>query len=144
MNDCCVSKWPVGSGCSTAAADIRIQLSSLSEEKGIQMTKYRLAMNWLRLTGVWAGIFLFFMPIIVQGQTDPATVATTAAGTAADTDTLATLLSFAKLRNELLQDIKTLNQQIDSTQSEAEKTKLRQDLEKLEADLRKGGAGRSL
>jgi len=108
------------------------------------MTKYRLATACRGLTGVLAGVFLFFIPMIAQGQTDPATVATTAAGTAADTDTLATLLSFAKLRNELLQDIKILNQQIDSTQSEAEKTKLRQELEKLEADLRKGGAGRSL
>ena len=63
-------------------------------------------------------------------------VATVAAETVADTDTLATLVSFAKLRNELLLDIKALNKQIDAEQSEAEKTKLKQELDKLESDLR--------
>ena len=74
--------------------------------------------------------------MISHGQTDSAAVATVAAETADDTDTLATLVSFAKLRNELLQDIKALNKQIDAEQSEAEKTKLKQELEKLESDLR--------
>ena len=76
------------------------------------------------------------MPMIGQGQTDSAAVATIAAETVADTDTLATLVSFAKLRNELLLDIKALNKQIDAEQSEAEKTKLKQELDKLESDLR--------
>lgn len=76
------------------------------------------------------------MPMIGQGQTDSAAVATVAAETVADTDTLATLVSFAKLRNELLLDIKALNKQIDAEQSEAEKTKLKQELDKLESDLR--------
>ena len=79
---------------------------------------------------------MLFMPMIGHGQADPAAVVTTAAETAADTDTLATLVSFVKLRNELLQDIKALNKQIDSEQSEAEKVKLKQELEKLESDLR--------
>jgi len=79
---------------------------------------------------------MLFMPMISPGQTDPATVVTTAAETAVDTDTLATLVSFVKLRNELLQDIKVLNKQIDSEPSEAEKTKMKQELEKLESDLR--------
>ena len=57
---------------------------------------------------------MLFVPMIGHGQTDPAAVASTAAETAADTDTLATLVSFVKLRNELLQDIKALNKQIDS------------------------------
>jgi hypothetical protein len=74
--------------------------------------------------------------MIGQGQTDSAAVATVAAETVADTDTLATLVSFAKLRNELLLDIKALNKQIDAEQSEAEKTKLKQELDKLESDLR--------
>ena len=79
---------------------------------------------------------MLFMPMISPGQTDPAAVVTTAAETAVDTDTLATLVSFVKLRNELLQDIKVLNKQIDSEPSEAEKTKMKQELEKLESDLR--------
>ncbi|MGI9321671.1 MAG: coiled-coil domain-containing protein, partial [Thiogranum sp.] len=52
------------------------------------------------------------------------------------TETLETLVSFVKLRNELQQDINTLNKQIDSEQSEAEKAKLKQELDKLESDLR--------
>jgi hypothetical protein len=83
-----------------------------------------------------AVVGLLVMPMIGQGQTDPAAVATVAASTAADTGTLATLVSFAKLRNELLQDIKALNKEIDAEQSEAEKTKLKQELDKLESDLR--------
>jgi hypothetical protein len=85
---------------------------------------------------VWAGVFLFFVPMIGHTLTDPAAAVTTAAETTAATDTLSTLVSFVKLRNELLQDIKALNKQIDSAQSEAEKAKLRQQLEKLESDLR--------
>ena len=100
------------------------------------MAKYRLATARRRLTGVLAGVFMLFMPMIGHGQADPAAVVTTAAETAADTGTLATLVSFVKLRNELLQDIKALNKQIDSEQSEAEKVKLKQELEKLESDLR--------
>jgi len=100
------------------------------------MATYRLATARRRLTGVLAGVFMLFMPMIGHGQADPAAVVTTAAETAADTDTLATLVSFVKLRNELLQDIKALNKQIDSEQSEAEKVKLKQELEKLESDLR--------
>ena len=95
------------------------------------MAKYRLVTTWRRLTGVLAAAFLLFMPVIGHGQTDPAAAATAAAETAADTDTLATLLSFVKLRNELLQDIKALNKQIDSEQSEAEKVNLKQELNKL-------------
>jgi hypothetical protein len=100
------------------------------------MTKYRLATAWRGLTGMLAGGVLLSMPMIGQGQTDSAAVATVAAETVADTDTLATLVSFAKLRNELLLDIKALNKQIDAEQSEAEKTKLKQELDKLESDLR--------
>ena len=101
------------------------------------MAKYRLATARRRLTGVWAGIFLFFIPMIGHAQTDPAAaVATTASQTTAVNDTLETLVSFVKLRDELRQDIKALNKQIDSAQSEAEKGKLRQELEKLESDLR--------
>jgi len=100
------------------------------------MARIRWATARRRLTGVWAGVFLFFVPMIGHTLTDPAAAVTTAAETTAATDTLSTLVSFVKLRNELLQDIKALNKQIDSAQSEAEKAKLRQELEKLESDLR--------
>jgi hypothetical protein len=97
---------------------------------------YRFATAWHRSTLVWAGIFLFFMPMIGHAQTDPAAAVSTAAETTVMTDTLETLVSFVKLRDELRQDIKALNKQIDSAQSEAEKGKLRQEREKLESDLR--------
>ena len=101
------------------------------------MAKYRLATAWRRLTGAWAGIFLFLIPMISSAQTDPAAaVVTNAAETTAMTETLETLVSFVKLRDELRQDIRTLNKQIDSEQSEAEKVKLKQELEKLKSDLR--------
>jgi len=100
------------------------------------MTTYRLTTAWRRFTGVFAGGILILMPMIGHAQTDPAaavatTAAETAAETAADTGTLVTLVSFVKLRNELLQDIKALNKQIDSEQSEAEKVNLKQELNKL-------------
>jgi len=100
------------------------------------MAMYRFATAWHRSTLVWAGIFLFFMPMIGNAQTDPAAAVSTAAETTVATDTLETLVSFVKLRDELRQDIKALNKQIDSAQSEAEKGKLRQEREKLESDLR--------
>jgi len=100
------------------------------------MAMYRFATAWHRSTLVWAGIFLFFMPMIGNAQTDPAAAVSTAAETTVMTDTLETLVSFVKLRDELRQDIKALNKQIDSAQSEAEKGKLRQEREKLESDLR--------
>ena len=101
------------------------------------MAMYRLATTWCRLNGLLAGFFLVFIPMIGHAQTDPAAaVVTTAAEAAAVTDTLETLVSFVKLRDELRQDIKALNKQIDSAQSEAEKGKLKQELEKLESDLR--------
>jgi hypothetical protein len=83
------------------------------------------------LGAVLAVVFLLCMVPIGYAQTGPTTV-----GTKADTDTLETLLSFIRLRNQLTQDIKSLNAQIDAAQSEAEKGHLRQEREKLEADLR--------
>ena len=73
---------------------------------------YRFAMAWRRLTLVWAS---------GHAQTDPAAAVSTAAETTVATDTLETLVSFVKLRDELRQDIKALKKQIDSAQSEAEK-----------------------
>ena len=100
------------------------------------MTKYQLATAWRRLAGVLAGGLLIYMPTMAYGQTEPAAVETATVETAADTDTLTTLISFVKLRNELLQDIKVLNKQIDLADSEAEKVKLKKEIEKLESDLR--------
>lgn len=76
------------------------------------------------------------MSMIGHAQTDPAAAVSTAAETTVVTDTLETLVSFVKLRDELRLDIKALNKQIDSAQSEAAKGKLRQEREKLESDLR--------
>lgn len=50
--------------------------------------------------------------------------------------TIETLSSFVELRKALQKDIRTLNQQLQSTHSEAEKTSLKQRLEKLESELR--------
>ncbi|PLX63152.1 mechanosensitive ion channel family protein [Sedimenticola selenatireducens] len=50
--------------------------------------------------------------------------------------TIETLSSFVELRKALQKDIRTLNQQLQSTRSEAEKASLKQRLEKLESDLR--------
>jgi len=85
--------------------------------------------RWLAC--VLAAVFLLCGAAIGHAQTEPATVTSKA-----DTDTLETLLSFVKLRNQLTQDIKALNAQIDAAQSEAEKADLRQERIKLEADLR--------
>ena len=85
--------------------------------------------RWLAC--VLAGVILLCGAAIGHAQTEPATVTSKA-----DTDTLETLLSFVKLRNQLTQDIKALNAQIDAAQSEAEKADLRQERIKLEADLR--------
>jgi outer membrane murein-binding lipoprotein Lpp len=85
--------------------------------------------RWLAC--VLAGVILLCGAAIGHAQTEPATVTSKA-----DTDTLETLLSFVKLRNQLTEDMKALNAQIDAAQSEAEKADLRQERIKLEADLR--------
>ena len=74
---------------------------------------------------------LLFAPIVVHGQAEEMVVQNDGAN-----KTLETLVSFVKLRNDLLQDISALNQRIDSAQSEAEKNGLRQQRVQLEADLR--------
>ena len=51
-------------------------------------------------------------------------------------NTLQTLASFAKLRDELQNDIKVVKDKIAKAPSEAERTNIRKELEKLEADLR--------
>lgn len=50
--------------------------------------------------------------------------------------TIETLVSFVKLRQDLLEDIKILNRQLQSTRSDAEKADLMSRLEKLETDLK--------
>jgi hypothetical protein len=45
--------------------------------------------------------FLFVMPMSGHAQTDPAAAVSTAAETTVATDTLETLVSFVKLRDEL-------------------------------------------
>lgn len=80
---------------------------------------------------VLASMLLLFAPIVAYAQTNGAVPEDSAAD-----KTLETLVSFVKLRNDLLQDINNINQQIDSAQSEAEKSGLRQQRIQLEADLR--------
>jgi len=61
---------------------------------------------------------------------DPSAATTPAAAT------LETLDSFVDLRNAILQDIKAVNQQIDASQSDAEKQGLKSQLDELQSDLR--------
>lgn len=82
-------------------------------------------------TTIFIAVFLLAVPLLGHGQTD----INADEGTKASS-TLDTLISFVELKKELLQDIKALNKQIDSMQSEAEKNRLIQQRIKLEADLR--------
>ncbi|MCP3664134.1 MAG: hypothetical protein GY696_16860 [Gammaproteobacteria bacterium] len=82
----------------------------------------------------WAsGIIALLMTfsIAVPAQDEPPTSAD-----AAVKDTLGTLESLVTLRNDLQQDIRALNKQIDAAQSVEGKKELGQQLEKLRADLR--------
>lgn len=93
------------------------------------------------IIGVLAAVMLALLPVIGYPQTEapaadkqPADATTSPASTAAST--LETLGSFVELRNALRRDIKTVNQQISASQSDAEKQNLKSQLDKLEADLR--------
>lgn len=94
------------------------------------MTTPKLLTTPLRYSAIGIVIFLCLLPGPGHTQTDPG-----AERTSAPNSTLETLISFVKLKNDLLQDIKELNQRIDSTPSEAEKNSLRQERIKLEVDL---------
>lgn len=52
------------------------------------------------------------------------------------THTLETLSNFANIKNALQKDIKILNRSIDATKSESEKTELKLELSKVQADLK--------
>ena len=95
------------------------------------MTKLFCRRGANRIATTVAAIFLLFAQLTVFAQTDTTVAADPEAG-----KTLDTLMTFVRLRNDLLQDISLLNQQIDSAPSEAEKNSLRQRRAQLEADLR--------
>ena len=76
-------------------------------------------------------LLLSALPMAVSAQP-----AVGADGQTAGKGTLETLASFAALRDGLVQDIRALNKQIIQADSDAEKVRLRQQVEKLEADLR--------
>ena len=100
------------------------------------MEKFRWKMARGCLTGMLASVFLISMPVNASQQPDPEALAISIADTTADSETLATLVSLIKLKNELLLDIKALNEKVESAGSGAEEANLRQELEKLESDLR--------
>jgi len=94
---------------------------------------------------VWlTGVMLCLTPLLVTGQDQAQSQAPTqpseegipkVTGPPAAT-TLDALSSFVELRSKLLQDIKQINRQLASAHSDAEKQALRQELDKLESDLR--------
>ena len=108
----------------------------LQSLQGIPMEKFRWKMARGCLTGMLASVFLISMPVNASQQPDPEALAISIADTTADSETLATLVSLIKLKNELLLDIKALNEKVESAGSGAEEANLRQELEKLESDLR--------
>ncbi len=108
------------------------------------MTKYCITTAQPRFISWQAIIFLFFILLLGQAQATP--VATEASAdkitetnskvSTAMTSTLETLATLAKIRDELQQEIKVLNKQIDSEKSETAKSNLKQELGKLQADLK--------
>jgi len=95
------------------------------------MAMYRWTEGWRRHTGITIVLLLFSLPVIAQEQT----VAIADDGAAAQ-DTLSTLESFVNLQNDLRQDIRAINEQIDAAQSDSERKALIQQLGKLKAELR--------
>ena len=93
------------------------------------MTMYRTTGCWHRISCVIAVLLIFSSPAIAQMDVD------TGAGVVSS-DTLSTLESFVNLRNDLQQDIRALNKQIDAAQSIAGKNELRLQLDNLKVELR--------
>ena len=95
------------------------------------MTMYLTTRCWHRISGVIAVLLIFSIPVSAQIDAD-----TGAGASVASRDTLSTLESFVNLKNDLQQDIRALNKQVDAAQSIAEKNELRQQLGNLKAELR--------
>ena len=86
-------------------------------------------------------VLCFWLPVSGYAQTETehnaaAAISSEPVTQTADQSQLVTLKSFAELRNATLQDIKSVNQQISQSQSDSEKQSLKQQLDKLESDLR--------
>lgn len=96
-----------------------------------QIPMFRIEMDWPRLTGMMAAFLLILLPIIGLAETEPAE-----SGSPVVDNTAATLQSFVDLKKDLQWDINALNKQLRTALSDSEKKGLRQQLEKLEADLR--------
>ncbi len=106
------------------------------------MPNYQLTKILQRFISVQTSIILLLISLFSHAQSHPEAAEiiddknTSTGSTTIMTSTLDTLTSFSKVRDELLQDIKVINQKIDSAKSETVKNNLRQELEKLQLDLR--------
>ena len=103
------------------------------------MTKYQFfaIRHWFISLSSW--VFLLFFPLFCLAQavpTDAAPDNETAIDTASVASTLDILASFANVRNGLLQDIKVIKKRIDAEKSETEKNNLKQELVKLQLNLK--------
>ncbi|WP_063370476.1 mechanosensitive ion channel family protein [Sedimenticola thiotaurini] len=74
---------------------------------------------------------LVAMPLLAQEQPE-----TEQKQVAAAPSTIATLTSFVELKRNLQKDMQAVNRQLQSAQTDAEKANLKQQLEKLESDLK--------
>ena len=88
-----------------------------------------------------SGLLCLFLAISVYAEPEQAEVAVPGADAAEPrtrlvAGTVDTLSSFVDLRNAILKDIKDVNQKIGASQSDAEKENLKQQVIKLESDLR--------
>jgi len=109
--------------------------------KGLAMAKYPLAITLRRFISLQICVYLLLASIACFAQTvsvttQPAADKSTETSNEMITSTLETLATFAKIRDELLQDIKVINKQIDAEKSETEKNSLKQELEILKTELR--------
>lgn len=103
------------------------------------MTKYQFfaIRHWFISLSSW--VFLLFFPLFCLAQavpTDAAPDNETAIDTASVASTLDILASFANVRNGLLKDIKVIKKRIDAEKSETEKNNLKQELVKLQLNLK--------
>ncbi len=103
------------------------------------MTRFCTLRSRRPAVALFISVLLMMLPlthVLAQGM-DGSAPSTEALAAQADslTATLDTLDSFVELRGGLLDDIKKVNGQIGASQSDGEKEKLKQQLDKLESDL---------
>lgn len=106
------------------------------------MIKYSGAIARSRFINIQLCILLLFLSLNVFAQTDTVSEPPPAADESSEdyskavTETLENLAGFSKIRDQLIGDIKLLKKQIDASESESEKNDLRQELNRLKADLK--------